>query len=163
VGFVSRTAGALRTHGRRGLAFLVVGLGGAVIDLGTFNSLVYWGGHGPMSAHPVTAKALSTLLAVVATYFGNAWLTYRDRTAPLSGRQGAMYLALNLAAIIIQVACLGFSRYVLGLNSQLSDNVFGTGLGLVFATAFRYFAYSRWVFPDERVEIESRTPSGRSV
>jgi hypothetical protein len=36
---------------------------------------------------------------------------------------------------------------VLGLANPVSDNIAGTFVGQGLATAFRYVAYTRWVFP----------------
>ena len=142
---------AVRTHGRRGSAFLVVGIGGAIVDLAMFNVLVYWGGHGPMFDQPVAAKVLATLLATVATYFGNAWLTYRDRSTKLTAGRMAVYLLINLTAIGMQAACLATSRYVFGLHGPMADNIFGPAdIGQTVATAFRYVAYPRLVFVERR-------------
>jgi putative flippase GtrA len=126
------------------VTFLVVGVLGAVVDLSTYNILVYWDGRGPMAEQPVLARVLATLIATVATYVGNALLTYRDRRR--SADRIVAYGVVNVVAIGIQAACLAFSRYVLGLDGPLADNVAGTGVGLVLSTAFRYVAYPRWVF-----------------
>lgn len=133
-----------RREARRVVTFLVVGVLGAVVDLSTYNGLVYWDGRGPMSDQPVLARVLATLVATVATYVGNALLTYRDRRH--SADRIVAYGVINVVAIGIQAACLAFSRYVLGLEGPLADNLAGTGVGLVLATAFRYVAYPRWVF-----------------
>ena len=55
----------------------------------------------------------------------------------------------------LQELCLGFSRYVLGLHSWLSDNVSGTLVGQALATVFRYVTYRAWVFPDD-AQAEAR-------
>jgi putative flippase GtrA len=126
-----------------------VGVGGAVVDLAMFNVLVYWGGHGPMFDQPVTAKVVATLLATVATYFGNAWLTYRDRPTKLTAGRMAVYLLINVAAIGLQAACLATSRYVFGLHGPAADNISGPLIGQILATAFRYVAYPRLVFVEQ--------------
>jgi putative flippase GtrA len=48
--------------------------------------------------------------------------------------------------MLVAVACLAVSHYVLGFTSPLADNVAANGVGLVLGTAFRYVAYRRWVF-----------------
>lgn len=130
-------------------AFLVVGVGGAVVDLALFNALVYWRGAGPMFDQPIAAKVIATAAATGATYVGNAWLTYRDRSTRLSPRRFVAYIAINLAAIAFQALCLALSRYVLGLDGQLADNVAGPVVGQVLSTIFRYVTYPRWVFVDD--------------
>ena len=48
--------------------------------------------------------------------------------------------------------CLGFGFYVLELRSALAQNIAANGFGLVLATAFRFWSYRRFVFP-EAVQI----------
>ncbi|MFZ7089069.1 GtrA family protein [Curtobacterium sp. RRHDQ10] len=136
-------------HLRRGGSFLVVGGVGFLVDAAIYNALAFWGGHGPLFAVPLVAKVIAIAGASVVTYVGSRLWTYRDRAA--EPRRGAFWIfaLLNVVAILLQLACLGFSRYVLGLHSPISDNVSGTLVGQVFATVFRYWAYGRWVFPDE--------------
>ena len=40
------------------------------------------------------------------------------------------------------------SHYALDLTSPLADNIAANGVGLVLATAFRFWAYRRHVFSD---------------
>lgn len=77
-------------------------------------------------------------------------MTYRDRKAPRTARQLLLYAVLNGVAILIQLGCLGFSRYVLQLADPVADNISGTLVGQALATIFRYLTYARWVFPAER-------------
>ncbi|KQO62444.1 hypothetical protein ASF23_10030 [Curtobacterium sp. Leaf261] len=137
----------LSGHLRRGGSFLVVGGIGFLVDAAIYNALAFWGGHGPLFSLPLLAKIIAIAGASVVTYFGSRLWTYRDRAA--EPRRGAfwIFVLLNVIAILLQLACLGFSRYVLGLHSPLSDNVSGTLVGQAIATVFRYWAYGRWVFP----------------
>jgi len=134
-------------HLRRGASFLVIGGLGFVVDAATYNALVFWGGEGPLSDLPLVAKVVAIAVASVVTYFGSHFWTFRDRRAPMSGRSVAAFVTVNVLAILLQLACLGFSRYVLGLDGPVADNVSGTLVGQVLATGFRYVAYGRWVFP----------------
>jgi putative flippase GtrA len=137
-------------HIRQASAFLVIGGVAFFIDAAVFNVLVYWGGQGPMFSAPIPAKIIAIAVASVFTYFGNRHWTFRERQTPTTVKRSAIFALLTVAAILIQLGCLGFSRYVLGLQDPVSDNVSGTLIGQVFATAFRYVTYGRWVFPDER-------------
>ena len=40
------------------------------------------------------------------------------------------------------------SRYGMGFDSALSNNISAYGFGLVLGTIFRFWAYRRWVFMD---------------
>lgn len=143
---------AVALHRGRVIAFLIVGVCGAIVDLAVFNVLVYWGGEGAMSDHPVTAKVVATALATGATYLGNALLTYRDRSSRLTPRRFTFYVGINLAAIALQALCLALSRYGFGLEGQLADNLAGPVVGQVLSTIFRYMTYPRWVFVEDEPE-----------
>ena len=141
----ARTAFILR-HLRRGSVFLVVGGIGFVIDALVYNVLVHAGGVGVLFDQPLIAKTISISVGLVATYIGNRVLTYRDRRTPLTLTQLLLFALANVVAILLQLGCLAFSRYVLGLDGVIADNVFGTFIGQALATAFRYYAYTVFVF-----------------
>lgn len=139
------------TRLRRSGAFLVVGLLGFAIDAGTYNLLVFFGGRGPMFEQPLTAKIIAIVVATVGTYVGNRFWTYGDRPPPQNRvRQYTLYAVLNVVAIGLQLSCLAFSRYVLELSTPLADNISGTLIGQAIAVVFRYWAYGRFVFVDDR-------------
>ncbi|MBW9119444.1 GtrA family protein [Microbacterium trichothecenolyticum] len=132
---------------RRGGIFLAIGGLGFVVDAIVYNLLVFSGGMGPLHAYPLVAKTIAVIAGLVVTYVGNKLLTYRDRKAPVSWAQVLRYGVVNVLAILVQLGCLGFSRYVLGLDSVLADNISGTLIGQALATGLRYVLYTLWVFP----------------
>lgn len=138
--------GKVRALLQRGGAFLVVGAIGFVVDAGTYNLLVFLGGEGPLFHLPLVAKIIAIGVATVVTYFGNKWWTYSDHEGDTGARHILTYAALNVMAIGLQLGCLGFSRYVLGLDSPLADNVSGTLIGQAVAMGFRFWAYGKFVF-----------------
>ncbi len=58
----------------------------------------------------------------------------------------AELLAVNGIAFAIPAVCLAFSRYTLGYDSVLADNVSANVVGLALATATRWLLYRRVVF-----------------
>ncbi|WP_019931885.1 GtrA family protein [Nocardia sp. BMG111209] len=138
-------AGGLSATLKRSAAFLVVGAIGFVVDAGTYNLLVFAGGTGVLYHSPLLAKIIAIVTATVVTYFGNKWWTYGQRGSG-SARQYVLYALFNLIAIGLQLGCLGFSRYALGLSSPLSDNISGTLIGQIIAVMFRFWAYGAFVF-----------------
>lgn len=140
-------------HLKRGSVFLVVGGVGFVVDALIYNLLVYAGHpHGLMFHLPLVAKTISVACGLVASYFGNRLWTYRDRAVTRSTRQVFRYVLVNIGATLLQLACLWFSRSVLHLANPLADNISGTIIGQGLATAFRYVAYTKWVFLHEGEE-----------
>jgi putative flippase GtrA len=132
---------------RRGGIFLAIGGLGFVVDAVVYNLLVFAGGHGPLHAYPLVAKTIAVIAGLVVTYIGNRVLTYRDRKEPISWSQVWRYAVVNVLAIVVQLGCLAFSRYVLHLDSALADNISGTLIGQALATLLRYVMYTLWVFP----------------
>ncbi|MDN5600740.1 MAG: GtrA family protein, partial [Brachybacterium sp.] len=102
---------------------------------------------GLMHGTPLTAKVLTIAVASCLTYLGNRLLTFGDRPRPDTTRSIMMFILVNLIAAGLQLSCLAFSRYVLGLDSVLADNISGTLVGQVVSTSFRYVTYGRLVFP----------------
>ncbi|WP_308163016.1 GtrA family protein [Nocardia alni] len=139
---LGRLISAFRTGG----AFLVVGAIGFLVDAGTYNLLVFWGGHGILFHIPLVAKIISIVVATVVTYFGNKWWTFAHRGGGSKTREYLLYAVFNVIAIGLQLGCLGFSRYVLHLSTPLSDNISGTLIGQIVAVIFRYWAYDTFVF-----------------
>jgi putative flippase GtrA len=136
------------------LKFGVVGGIGAVIDLGTAAVL-----HGKFHVEALEAKAISTILAMVLTYLGSRFWTFKHRENQALGRELALFIVLNAIGLVIAEAVIAIVTYALGLHSQLEYNaasVLGTGL----ATIFRYFAYRQWVFtaPAEESVLASSAP-----
>lgn len=144
------TKTTLRQHAKQGFAFLVIGGVAFLTDAAVYNLLVFAGpnGSGVMHGLPLPAKIIAIVVASVVTYIGNKVWTFRSRNSRMSVRQITAFCIINGIAIGLQLGCLGFSRYVLGLHDAVSDNVSGTFIGQVLATIFRYFTYSRFVFPE---------------
>ncbi|MEV6771043.1 GtrA family protein [Nocardia sp. NPDC051030] len=140
----------VKTALRQGSAFLVVGGIGFVVDAGTYNLLVFWGGQGPLFEQPLLAKIIAILVATVVTYFGNKWWTFAHKKGGSAAREYVLYTLFNIVAIGLQLGCLGFSRYVLHLSTPLADNISGTLIGQAVAVAFRYWAYDKFVFTGAR-------------
>lgn len=135
---------------RKGGAFLVVGGVAFVVDAVLFNLLTFGlSGRGPLYDLPLVSKIIAICVATVVTYIGNRYWTFGSRTIERRFSRYVVFVALNIAAIGIQLGCLAFSRYVLGLEGVVADNISGTLIGQALATVFRFFTYDRWVFPDD--------------
>jgi putative flippase GtrA len=136
---------------RRGGAFLAVGGIAFVIDAAAFNLLVFSvNGRGILYHAPLAAKIVSIALATVATYVGNRYWTFGARHIERRWSRYVVFIGLNLIAMALQLGCLAFSRYVLGFEGIVADNVAGTLIGQAIATLFRFFTYDRWVFPEDQ-------------
>lgn len=126
-------------------SFSVVGAIAYLVDAGGFNVLVHVP-HALLAEKPLTAKVISTTLAIVVAYFGNREWTWRDRQRSTRTREMGLFLLLNMVALVIAVVTLGFSRYVLSLDSAIADNISGNVIGVALGTVFRYWSYQQWIF-----------------
>ena len=128
------------------MKFGVVGAMAYVIDVGTFNLLLL--PHSPIEHKPLTAKTIAAVLAITFAYVGNRHWTFRHRDRSGLAREYTLFFALNGVGLAIALACLAVSHYLLGFTSVLADNIAANGVGLLLGTAFRFWSYRRWVFPE---------------
>jgi len=134
--------------------FGVVGLVSFVIDFGLFNALSMPAG--PLAHKVLTSKAIATTVAATFAYFANRHWTWKDRTRSGLGREYVLFFVLNGVGLGIMEACLLISRYGMGFDSALSNNMSAYGFGLLLGTIFRFWAYRRWVFIDVAVTSDDK-------
>ena len=148
----------------------MVGAVAFVIDLGGYNLLVF-GPHllgvlgegstaGVLSAKPLTARIISASIATVVAWLGNRLWTFRHRRNRQAGHELALFVFFNVAAMVIAVACLGFSRYVLDLHTQLADNITNI-VGIGIGTLFRFWTYRKFVFAGDTLVERVNKPGPR--
>lgn len=137
--------GAARRLGGELARFGTVGAFAFVIDVGLFNLLRA----GVLSDSPLTAKGISVIMATTFAFLANRNWTYRDRARTGYRRESVLFFATNAAALVISWACLATSHYLLGLDSQLADNISGNIIGVGLGTLFRFWVYRTWVFPED--------------
>lgn len=141
-----RVVGAARRLGSEVAKFGTVGAGAFVIDVGLFNILRA----GVLADSPLTAKTISVIVATTFAFVANRHWTYGDRARTGYGRETALFFATNAAALLISWACLAFTHYFLGLDSQLADNISGNVIAVGLGTMFRFWVYRTWVFPSQQ-------------
>ena len=125
--------------------FGTVGAAAFMIDAGLFNLLRAT----VLSDSPLTAKTISVLIATAFAFLANRHWTYRDRARTGLGRETILFFATNAAALLLSWACLATSHYLLGLDSQLADNISANVVAVGLGTLFRFWVYRTWVFPEE--------------
>ncbi len=119
------------------------GVVGAIAFLATTigtNLLHFQAGLGPL-----TSNVIATVVATGVAYFGNRYWTFRHREGSTMAREYVLFFALNGIGLAIQLACIGFTYYLLDMHGKLAYNIaliFGIGLG----TLFRFWSYRRWVW-----------------
>lgn len=165
-------AGRSRHLGEEILRFLAVGGAATIVALVGFNVLVhgFFEGPGPMHHHPIPAYVLANAVAGVLAYrAARSWaFRHREVRNPVGGP--AAFFAIGATTMLIPVACLAVSRYLLHLTDPISDNVSANVVGLGLGTAARFWAFRAYVFhgrphgddapPDESVS-DARDRSSR--
>ncbi|MCU0283811.1 MAG: GtrA family protein [Candidatus Nanopelagicales bacterium] len=141
---------AARRLGSEVAKFGTVGAMAFVIDVGLFNILRAT----VLPDSPLTAKGISVIAATTFAFLANRHWTYRDRARTGYRRETVLFFATNGAALLISWACLFTSHYLLGLDSQLADNISGNIIGVGLGTLFRFWVYRTWVFPETAAPAE---------
>ena len=128
--------GAAQEGARRFARFAAVGLAGFLIDTGTLSLLHYGAGLDPFSA-----RAVSTPLAMTATWRLNRRLTFGASSRPQAA-EGARYLTIATLAALL--------NYALYSGILLAFPIVPPPLAVALATAMvmagSYLGYSRLVF-----------------
>ena len=125
--------------------FFSVGLIAYIVGVGGYNALVHAKG-APLASKPLTASVISGVLSILVAYFGNRHWTWKDRQRSGAKREIALFFLINGIALVFGVLCLAFSRYVLGLESVLADNISANVIGVGVGTLFRFWTYRTVVF-----------------
>jgi putative flippase GtrA len=116
----------------------VGGIGFLVTDGGT--NLLQPALHGWLKAN-----AIATVAGMIVTYLGSRYWTFRHRERGGMGRETVLFFVLNGIGLGIQLACIGFTNYALGLSDKLASNV-ALFLGICLGTLFRFWSYRKWVW-----------------
>ncbi|HEX4654112.1 MAG TPA: GtrA family protein [Mycobacteriales bacterium] len=125
--------------------FGIVGAFNYVVDVGLFNLLLTQGLH----HKPLTAKAISTVVAATSSYFMNRHWTWRDRARRGLVREYGTFILLSAIALVITLGCLAFGEYVLHQHSLLARNIWGNVVGVATAMIWRFWSFKRWVFLEQ--------------
>jgi putative flippase GtrA len=133
--------------------FLVVGGTAYVVDVGLFTVL----SHTVLANKVITAKAISVIIATILSYILNREWSFSRRGGREKHHEAMLFFLVNGIAMALNLVPLALSQYVFGFNTSnytsltvsitnfISANVIGTILGM----AFRFWAYRKWVFPEE--------------
>lgn len=99
-----------------------------------------------MHSGPFIAKVISTSIAIAVNWMGNRHWTFREYRRAEVVREGLQFVTVSIGGMLIALACLWVSHYVLGFISAVADNIASNVVGLGLGTAFRFWLYRAWVF-----------------
>ena len=129
--------------------FLAVGGLATIVAFLIFNFLLHgfsttW--DAPLAGHPYLAFAIANLIGMVVSYRGSRSWVFKDRPPRTADGGRLMFILINLGTMLIPMACLWFSRNVLGLDDPVSDNVAANVVGLFLAMVARFYLFRTLVF-----------------
>lgn len=126
--------------------FTLVGFANLGVDIGVFNLLLF----GPCAGWPITAKVISVTVATLFSWVVNRVWTFRGKGTDRLLREAVRFGLANVAGMLPSLLCLWISHYLMGLTSELADNISANVIGLALGTLVRYLAYRNLVFTGGR-------------
>lgn len=135
------------------LKFAVVGGTTFVIDNGIWYLLKLT----VLEDKPVTAKIIGIIVAIIVSYVLNREWSFRTRGGRERHHEAALFFLISGFGLALNSAPLYVSRYWLNLEEphvsrlvqEIADFTSGSVIGMLLAMFFRFWAFKRWVFPDE--------------
>jgi putative flippase GtrA len=135
------------------IKFAIVGGTTFVIDSAIFYTLKLT----ILEPKPVTAKVIAGIVAVIASYVLNREWSFRDRGGRERHHEALLFFAFSGVGVLLSMAPLWISSYVLQLRvpmvsltaENIADFISAYLIGNLLQMAFRFWAFRRWVFPDE--------------
>lgn len=101
--------------------------------------------HFQVGLGPLISNVIASIVATFVSFTGNRYWTFRHREGSTMAREYVVFFVLNALGLAIQLTCIWFTYYRLGLHGKLEYNValiIGIGLG----TLFRFWSYRKWVW-----------------
>lgn len=153
---IKRLPGPIRPYAERHhelIKFAIVGATTFIIDSTIFFTLKLT----ILEPKPVTAKIIAGIVAVIASYILNREWSFRDRGGRERHHEAFLFFGFSGVGVLLSMLPLYFSSYALGLRvpevsltvENIADFISAYILGNLLQMAFRFWAFRRWVFPDE--------------
>jgi putative flippase GtrA len=121
--------------------FGVVGVAGLLITNGVYDLL-----YNHLGVGPVKSTTIATVIAVIVTYLGNRYWSFRHRHRPGVMREAVIFFVLNGIGLLIQDGAVAFNYYVLGLGHNKLAGFLALNFGIAVATVFRFWSYRQFVW-----------------
>jgi putative flippase GtrA len=153
---IARLPGVFQPYAQRHhefIKFAIVGGTTFVIDSAIFYTLKLT----ILDYKPVTAKVIAGIVAVIASYVLNREWSFRNRGGRERHHEALLFFAFSGVGVLMSMAPLWVSSYVLQLREpmvsltmeNIADFVSAYIIGNLLQMAFRFWAFRRWVFPDQ--------------
>ena len=152
------------------IKFAIVGATTFIIDSAIFYTLKLT----ILEPKPVTAKVISGIVAVIASYVLTREWSFRDRGGRERHHEALLFFGFSGVGVVLSMIPLWLSRYALDLQvphvslmaENIADFLSAYIIGNLLQMGFRFWAFRRWVFPDEmgagtsELALESALSSG---
>jgi putative flippase GtrA len=120
-----------------------------------------------LESKPLTAKIIAVLVATIVSYVLNREWSFRTRGGRERHHEAALFFVISGVGVAVYTAPLAVSRYLLDLQvpdvslftQEMADFVSGQIIGVLAGMAFRWWAFRRFVFPDQ--DVRRQVPAGR--
>jgi putative flippase GtrA len=163
---VDRVRDVLPPKYRELAKFLVVGGTAWMVDTVLFTVL----SHTILDNKVITSKILSILVSTILSYVLNREWSFSNRGGRERHHEAMLFFLVNGLALGLNLVPLWLSHYALGFNIahhtqftvSIADFVAANVLGTIFGMAFRFWAYRRFVFPEDLAQTAAST-SGKSA
>src|SRR5271166_4852753 len=153
---IARLPGVFQPYAQRHhelIKFAIVGGTTFIIDSAIFYTLKLT----ILESKPVTAKVIAGVIAVIASYIFNREWSFRDRGGRERHHEALLFFAFSGVGVLLSMAPLWVSSYVLQFRvpmvslteENIADFISAFVLGNLLQMSFRFWAFRRWVFPDE--------------
>jgi putative flippase GtrA len=153
---IARLPGVLQPFAERHhelIKFAIVGGTTFIIDSAIFYTLKLT----ILEPKPVTAKVIAGIVAVIASYILNREWSFRDRGGRERHHEALLFFAFSGVGVLLSMAPLWISSYILQLRvpmvsltlENIADFISAYIIGNLLQMAFRFWAFRRWVFPDQ--------------
>ncbi len=135
------------------IKFAIVGATTFIIDSVIFFTLKLT----VLEPKPVTAKIIAGIVAVIASYILNREWSFRDRGGRERHHEALLFFGVSGVGVVLAMVPLWISSYVLMLRvpmvllttEKIADFISAYIIGNLLQMAFRFWAFRRFVFPDE--------------
>jgi len=135
------------------IKFAIVGGTTFVIDFVIFYTLKLT----VLEEKPVTAKIISGVIAVIASYILNREWSFRTRGGRERTHEALLFFAVSAVGVVLSFIPLYISSYVFDLRvpdvslttENIADFISAYIIGNLLQMAFRFWAMRRFVFPQE--------------
>jgi putative flippase GtrA len=139
------------------IKFAIVGATTFIVDSGIFYGLKW----SVLDTKPVTAKIISGVVAVIASYILNREWSFKNRGGRERHHEALLFFGVSGVGVVLAFLPLWVSSYVFDLRQpnvsftveNIADFISAFIIGNLLQMAFRFWAMRRWVFPDEMTEV----------